>query len=176
MLREDTGARYERGFMRRRLVSGSREFAFISAAAHRAIVRDQQRVPVPVAEDERRTWWMYRDRFFWEDDGLEAEEVEALVHERDRRLRRRIERARDLMEAEAGAGEGAGGAPRREAIPEDVRREVFRRDGGRCVACGSAELLQFDHVIPVALGGASTPANLQVLCAPCNRAKGAGLR
>jgi hypothetical protein len=157
--------------MRRRLVSGAREFAFISAAAHRAIVRDQAHVPVPVAEDERRTWWMYRDRFFWEDDGLEAEEVEALVHERDRRLRRRIDRARDLMAAEAAAA-----GPRREPIPEDVRVEVFRRDGGRCVACGSAELLQFDHVIPVALGGSSTPANLQVLCAPCNRAKGAALR
>ena len=92
-------------------------------------------------------------------------------HVRDRRLRRRIARARDLMEAEAAAA-----GPRREPIPEDVRVEVFRRDGGRCVACGSAELLQFDHVIPVALGGASTPANLQVLCAPCNRAKGDGLR
>jgi 5-methylcytosine-specific restriction endonuclease McrA len=30
-------------------------------------------------------------------------------------------------------------------------------------------------VIPVALGGASTAANLQVLCAPCNREKGASL-
>lgn len=171
MLREDTGARWERGFMRRRLVSGAREFAFISAGTHRAVMREQAEVPVPVAEDERRTWWMYRDRVYWEDDGLDAEEVAALVHDRDRRRRRRIDRARDLMEAEAAAA-----GPRREPIPEDVRVEVFRRDGGRCVACGSAELLQFDHVIPVALGGASTPANLQVLCAPCNRAKGAGLR
>ena len=72
---------------------------------------------------------MYRDRFFWEDDGLEAEEVEALVHERDRRLRRRIERARDLMAAEA---EAAG--PRREADPRGrarrglpARRRALRR-------------------------------------------------
>jgi 5-methylcytosine-specific restriction endonuclease McrA len=137
---------------------------------HRAIVREQRRMPVPVAEDERRTWWMFRDRFFWEDDGLRADEVEALVHERERRLRKRIERARDLMVADA---EPPG--PRREAISEDVRREVFRRDGGRCAVCGSGELLQFDHVIPVALGGASTAANLQVLCAACNREKGASL-
>ena len=65
--------------------------------------------------------------------------------------------------------------PRREGIPEEVRREVFRRDGGRCAVCGSDELLQFDHVIPVALGGASTAANLQVLCAACNRDKGASI-
>ena len=56
-----------------------------------------------------------------------------------------------------------------------MRRQVFRRDGGRCVACGGDELLQFDHVIPVALGGSSTPENLQLLCAPCNREKGADL-
>ena len=96
--------------------------------AHRAILAEQRTVPVAVAEDERRTWWMFRDRFFWEDDGLGPDEVMALVHERERRLRRRIERAQDLMAADA---EAAG--PRREAIPEDVRREVFRRDGGRCV-------------------------------------------
>ncbi len=58
----------------------------------------------------------------------------ALVHERDRRLRRRIDRAKDLMLAEAAVA-----GPRREPIPEDVRREVFRRDGGRCAVCGEDE-------------------------------------
>ena len=127
-------------------------------------------MPVPVAEDERRTWWMFRGRFFWEDDGLAPDEVMALVHDRERRRRRRIDRAMDMM-----LGEEDPARPRREALSEAARREVFRRDGGRCARCGSDELLQFDHVIPVALGGASTPANLQLLCAPCNRDKGAGI-
>lgn len=170
MLREDPHARFEPAFLRRRFVSGRREFRFISGRAHRSILRDQREAPVAVAEDERRTWWMFHDRFFWEDDGLSPGEVMALVHERERRRRRRIDRAVDLMHAEA-----QGALPRREGIPEEVRREVFRRDGGRCARCGSDELLQFDHVIPVALGGASTEANLQLLCAPCNREKGADL-
>jgi hypothetical protein len=170
VLREDTNARFEQGFMRRRFVSGRREFRFISRMTHRAILREQESAPVAVAEDERRTWWMYRGRFFWEDDALAPDDVMALVHERDRRLRRRIDRAKDLMLAEA-----AEAGPRREPIPEEVRREVFRRDGGRCAACGTDSLLQFDHVIPVAMGGASTAQNLQLLCAPCNRAKGASL-
>ena len=170
MLREDANARFESGFLRCRFVSGRREFRFISGMAHRGILRDQQAVPVAVAQDERRTWWMFRGRFFWEDDGLAPEEVMALVHERQRRRRRRIDRAVDMMLAEEQAA-----GPRREPIPEDVRRAVFRRDGGRCAACGSDELLQFDHVIPVAMGGASALENLQLLCAPCNRDKGAAL-
>jgi 5-methylcytosine-specific restriction endonuclease McrA len=52
---------------------------------------------------------------------------------------------------------------------------VFERDGGRCVECGSRFDLQYDHVIPVALGGASTVQNLQILCAPCNQTKGDSL-
>lgn len=169
MLKEDPNAHFAAGFMRRRLVSGDRLFPPMSRGAYRALLRRQAEEPVAVGADERRTWWMFRDRIYWEDDGLDAQEVMALLLDRERRLRRRIERAMDLMRAEDAAG------PRREPIPEDVRRAVFRRDGGRCAMCGSAELLQFDHIIPVALGGASTPENLQLLCAPCNRAKGASL-
>ena len=35
--------------------------------------------------------------------------------------------------------------------------------------------IQYDHVIPLVLGGANTAENLQILCAPCNQAKGAAL-
>lgn len=61
----------------------------------------------------------------------------------------------------------------RTPIPEAVRSEVWRRDGGRCVNCDSKENLQFDHIIPVSRGGATSPQNLQLLCQQCNLAKGA---
>jgi 5-methylcytosine-specific restriction endonuclease McrA len=68
---------------------------------------------------------------------------------------------------------GAGRTP----IPQHVKGEVWRRDGGRCVQCGldgsGGASLEFDHIIPVALGGATSPANLQVLCRRCNNLKGA---
>jgi 5-methylcytosine-specific restriction endonuclease McrA len=63
--------------------------------------------------------------------------------------------------------------PRREAIPERVRHEVWRRDRGACVECGSRARLEFDHVIPVSRGGSNTPRNLELRCEPCNRRKGA---
>ena len=61
--------------------------------------------------------------------------------------------------------------PAREQIPEDVRFLVWRRDGGKCVKCGSNKNLEFDHMIPVSKGGSSTERNIQLLCEQCNREK-----
>ena len=59
----------------------------------------------------------------------------------------------------------------REPIPEDVQNQVWNRDGGKCVKCGSKEKLEFDHIIPFSKGGANTARNLQLLCEKCNRSK-----
>jgi hypothetical protein len=64
-------------------------------------------------------------------------------------------------------------APRRQAIPERVRHEVWRRDRGSCVDCGSRGRLEYDHIIPVSRGGSNTPRNIELRCEPCNRRKGA---
>jgi len=57
-------------------------------------------------------------------------------------------------------------------IPEDVRFEVWRRDGGKCVKCGSQRGLELDHIIPFSKGGSNTARNIQILCEACNRGKG----
>ncbi|MET8776285.1 TerD family protein [Nocardia sp. NPDC004654] len=59
------------------------------------------------------------------------------------------------------------------SIPQEVKAEVWQRDGGKCVECASAHYLEFDHVIPLSRGGATSASNLQILCRACNRAKGA---
>jgi hypothetical protein len=56
-------------------------------------------------------------------------------------------------------------------IPDDVRREVWDRDGGRCVRCEATDYLEFDHIIPHARGGANTVGNVQLLCRKCNNLK-----
>ncbi|MBU4565810.1 MAG: HNH endonuclease [Proteobacteria bacterium] len=61
---------------------------------------------------------------------------------------------------------------RRERIPDSVRLFVWQRDKGKCVRCGSAEKLEFDHIIPVVKGGSNTERNIQLLCERCNRKKG----
>lgn len=60
-------------------------------------------------------------------------------------------------------------------IPSPVKDAVWRRDGGRCVQCGSQAALEFDHIIPFSKGGASTYRNVQLLCQSCNRAKAAAI-
>ena len=62
-------------------------------------------------------------------------------------------------------------ANRRPPIPEEVKDFVWRRDGGRCVMCGSNKDIQFDHIIPFYKGGATSIENLQILCQSCNLKK-----
>ena len=64
----------------------------------------------------------------------------------------------------------------RQFIEDDVKIAVWRRDNARCVKCGSNKDLEFDHIIPVSMGGSSTERNLQLLCERCNREKGADLK
>lgn len=62
--------------------------------------------------------------------------------------------------------------PHTRLIPTHVKIEVWRRDGGRCVLCGSTENLHFDHDIPFSKGGSSiTAANVRLLCAKHNLSK-----
>lgn len=62
--------------------------------------------------------------------------------------------------------------PQHRLIPTAIKREVWKRDGGRCARCGSDNDLHFDHVIPFSLGGSSTtPENVQLLCARHNLEK-----
>jgi hypothetical protein len=57
-------------------------------------------------------------------------------------------------------------------IPPEVKLEVWKRDMGKCIICGSNDNLHFDHIIPYSKGGSSLVAeNIQLLCARHNIAK-----
>lgn len=90
-----------------------------------------------------------------------------------RRSRRRLHRAvgrlfkrkaqRSVTRVRAGQG------PR--CFPLAMRDFIFRRDGYRCVNCGSMHSLQVDHIIAYSLGGKTVPENGQTLCQTCNLLK-----
>ncbi len=57
-------------------------------------------------------------------------------------------------------------------ITSQVKKEVWKRDGGKCVICGSEKNLHFDHDLPFSKGGTSlTSKNIRLLCVKCNLAK-----
>jgi hypothetical protein len=60
-------------------------------------------------------------------------------------------------------------APHGRLIPAEVKKEVWKRDQGKCVLCGRQDNLHFDHDIPYSKGGSSiTAENVRVLCARHN--------
>lgn len=57
-------------------------------------------------------------------------------------------------------------------IPSKVKQEVWKRDNGQCVLCGSSDNLHFDHELPFSKGGTSlTSKNIRLLCMKHNLAK-----
>ena len=104
MLREIADA----GFSRRLTPLGWRYQASWDAARawgtrrFRALQARQLAEPVALHAAGRRRWWLFEDRVFWEDDGLAAADVRALVRERELRARRRLERAHAVAAAAPG--------------------------------------------------------------------------
>ena len=58
---------------------------------------------------------------------------------------------------------------------EEVRELLYRVYGKQCNYCNSKLLVSnmvCDHIMPLSLGGNSTPCNLQMICGRCNTRKG----
>lgn len=177
-LRQDPNAGFifDRGFLFRRrcwFVGTCCPPTHIDVRRQAEMHAQQGARPVSLVASGGRVWWWFEGTFYWESGRYGERDVLALIRDRQRRAAQKLDRARMLLNID----EGKVARPRgqREPIPREVRRAVFERDGGKCVECGSTFDLQYDHVIPVALGGATTVENLQLLCADCNREKGADL-
>ena len=122
-------------------------------------------IPVLFSLDNNH-YWLFDGKFYKDTDNLKPDEVRALLVTRHKLDEQKINRAKTIS-----AMNRYPISSNREIIPEDVKLLVWERDHGKCVKCGSNVELQYDHIIPVSKGGASTPENLQILCGRCNRAK-----
>jgi LmbE family N-acetylglucosaminyl deacetylase len=105
------------------------------------------------------------------DPDLTPKDVIALLNEKANQRRLQLEKAHALQAMATDLGRKA----RREPIPQEVKIGIWQRDGGRCVECSSNRNLEYDHIIPLAMGGSNTMRNLQLLCEVCNGRKGATL-
>lgn len=120
---------------------------------------DYHRASLSAEEQERQ-----RILFQQEQEEREKAEIAARIKEKYRiRQLEKIVR-QELIDS----GELFGDEPKRPPIPREIVDAVYKRDGGRCVYCGSTQNLQLDHIIPFSKGGATTLENMQLLCQKCN--------
>ncbi len=57
-------------------------------------------------------------------------------------------------------------------IPSEVKKEVWKRDKGKCMLCGEVKNLHFDHDLPFSKGGTSLSVkNVRLLCMKHNLQK-----
>lgn len=176
-LRQDGNARIvaDRGgifFRKRRWFVGSGAPPFeIPDDRWRHVAAAQIDEPQYLATWRDRAFWWYDDTFYWSTAGVYASaDIKALLYSRQRQSKRELEHAHAVLAASTSPAKR-----KREPIPKDVRHAVWARDEGRCVECDSDFDIQYDHIIPFSMGGASTVENLQLLCARCNQTKGGRL-
>jgi hypothetical protein len=111
--------------------------------------------------------WAFRGFVYVIEGNHSEDEARLLILEDFDRERQKFERLKAKFD-EAPAHEVTYERPR---IPENVRIEVWRRDGGKCARCGSRERLEYDHIVPISKGGSNTARNIELLCEDCNRRK-----
>lgn len=104
---------------------------------------------------------------------IEAEPLITEITQQDAIYLKRVFERRGARVKIERVATGRGGSGTRQPLPESVRREVWRRDEGKCVDCGSRERLEFDHIIPLSKGGSNTTRNIELRCESCNRQKAA---
>lgn len=158
---------------------------------------DEGQLPVFVARAGQRQCWWWQAAFYWESGDYEPEDMHALLTLMQSEAQvAQNDSGLAAAHPETGYAHSQNGHPHNgngdkqpsaengtglacleweielrfaAPIPEEVKRLVFDRDGGRCVQCGSPDLLQFDHILPFLQGGGNETANLRLLCAGCNR-------
>lgn len=64
-----------------------------------------------------RRYWQFRNRFYWESEGLNASEVEALLVMREQRKQRQIDTAQATLAMRSAPRLATG----RKAIPDDLK-------------------------------------------------------
>ena len=120
--------------------------------------------PVLVTKRDGRRWWWYLDRFWWDDEGLSARDVAALVLNGDLA---REERAAEVARTRATLLGEEPPQAREETFSPIVRFAVWCRDRGRCVDCRSAVDLEYVQIIPYSKGGSRWIKNVELRCAEC---------
>lgn len=119
------------------------------------------------ASKRNNSLWLYNENFYIIRGHYSDDEIRLLILEESDKERIKFEKLRakfdDLTSDDLNYS--------RPRIPEKVRIEIWRRDGGKCARCGSRVNLEYDHIVPISKGGSNTARNIELLCEKHNRSK-----
>lgn len=120
---------------------------------------------VKVYEKIKDGIWVYNGVFELVDSWIEKSEGRNVfkfkLHVTDKTIKHKKKKARELKDLD-----------HNRLIPTSIKLEVWKRDKGQCVQCGSKDNLHFDHILAYSKGGTSLKAeNIQLLCARHNLQK-----
>jgi len=116
---------------------------------------EESDLPVFIVRRRGRQCWWWRSAFYWESGDYSPQELRTLLLMLDRDDLQGLAWELTLHPAKP--------------VPEAVKQAVFQRDGGRCLVCGSGDLIQYTHVVPLSRGGSNEPHNVYLVCSGCNR-------
>lgn len=157
---------------RDRLPRGARVFRLHSERHHlecsekrfARLASSQTDLPVLVGRKDGRSWWWFLDRFWWDEDGLDARDVKVIVLDLELARKQEVERLARVREAVLGEEQRrATDKP----VSQIVRFAVWCRDRGRCVDCRTTEDVGFDEILPPASGGSRSTRNVELRCERC---------
>lgn len=117
---------------------------------------------VKVYEKIKDGIWVYNGVFelldSWTEKSKDRSVFKFKLHVTDKTINQKERRAVELKDLD-----------HNRMIPTSVKLEVWARDKGQCIQCGSKDNLHFDHILPYSKGGTSLKAdNIQLLCARHN--------
>jgi hypothetical protein len=120
---------------------------------------------VKVYEKIKDGIWVFNGIFelidAWSENDVSRNVFKFKLHVTDKTIDQKEKRAKELKDLD-----------HNRMIPTSVKLEVWKRDKGCCVQCGSTHNLHFDHILPYSKGGTSLKAeNIQLLCARHNLEK-----
>lgn len=122
---------------------------------------------VTVYEKIKDGIWVYNGVFAIVDAWIEKENPE-----RRDVFKFKLQITNNSVNQKAQREESLKGLDHNRMIPTSVKLEVWSRDKGKCIQCGSCDNLHFDHILPFSKGGTSLKAdNIQLLCARHNLQK-----
>jgi hypothetical protein len=111
---------------------GTRHPGRIHINDFRALRERSETEPVCFGRIGERNYWRFGNRWFWDNEGLTAADVRALVVARDQRRQCTLNRAHTTADMASRPARA-----QRSAIPADVKQLVWRRDRGQCRGCGA---------------------------------------